>query len=66
MTNIANTVVCLHLNDGTYLVGYLVKEEIDRIIITPSIHPTAGTNYQQVTVRRDAIEQRYSIPLVWW
>lgn len=66
MTNAKNTVICLHLHDDTYLVGYLVSEEIDRIIIAPSIHPTAGTTYQHVAVQRDAIEQRYSIPIVWW
>lgn len=66
MTDIANTVICLHLNDGTYLVGYLVSEEIDRIIIAPSIHPTSGTNYQHVAVHHDRIKQRYSIPVTWW
>lgn len=66
MNNAANTVICLHLHDGTCLAGFLVSEEIDRIIIPPSIHPTAGTTYQHVSVQRDAIEQRYSIPIVWW
>lgn len=66
MTNIAHTVICLHLHDDTYLVGYLVSEETDRIIIAPSIHPVSGTNYQHVAVRRDSIQQRYSIPIVWW
>ena len=66
MTNAAHTVICLHLHDGTRLVGYLVSEETDRIIIAPSIHPTSGTNYQQVAVHHDRIKQRYSIPIVWW
>lgn len=66
MTNAAHTVICLHLHDGAYLVGYLVKDDDGAVIIAPSIHPTSGTNYQQVAVRRDRIEQCYSIPIVWW
>lgn len=66
MTNAKNTVVCLHLHGDTYLVGYLVKDDDGAVIIAPSIHPAAGTNYQQVAVRRELIKQRYSIPVTWW
>ena len=71
MTNTAHTVTCLYLknagnNELAYIVGYLVRDEADRVIIAWAINQETGMPYQEMEVKKDIIIQRYDVPVVWW
>ncbi len=68
MTNVTHTVTCLHIRSSAdaYIVGYLVSDEGDRVIIAQSISEAGSTTYRQVAIRKTSIIQRYDLPVVWW
>lgn len=71
MTNATHKAVCLHIENpatGTqaYVIGYLVKDEPDRVIIAQSIHQATGTAYQEMEVKIAHIIQRYDLPVTFW
>jgi len=71
MTNVTHTVTCLHVknfdtNQSAYIVGYLVRDEADRVIIAQSIHQATGMPYQEMEVKKANVIQRYDVPVVWW
>lgn len=71
MTNTTHKAVCLYIeNPATgaqaYVVGYLVRDEPDIVIIAQSIHQATGTAYQEMEVEIAHIIQRYELPVMFW
>lgn len=71
MTNTTHTVTCLYIenpatSEKAYVIGYLVKDEPDRVIIAQSIHQATGTAYQEMEVKIAHVKQRYDLPVTFW
>lgn len=71
MTNTTHTVVCLYIenpatSEKAYVIGYLVKDEPDRVIIAQSIHQATGLPYQEISIKIAHIKQRYDLPVTFW
>ncbi len=65
MSNVKHTVTCLHLNSDIYVVGYLISSDSDRVIIAQTVDRDGKTT-DDVVIPRQAIVQRYDIPVTWW
>lgn len=66
-----HTVTCLHVknagnNELAYIVGYLVRDEADKVIIAQSVHQATGMPYQEMEIKKASIIQRYDLPVTWW
>lgn len=71
MNNAKHIVTCLHIvklatNEQSYVVGYLISEDDEKVVIANSIEKSTNDAFTLLWINKSTIIQRYDIPVTWW